>query len=209
MDTIKCLKTRRSVRFYKPDPIPAKILRQILETASYAPSSKNSQPWEYFLLTGKEKDTLCNLIVKEQLAREKLSVAKGVIIPQNFNDLGSVTFIRQAPVLILVFNKAPYSKGEENVIKKMSEMGKRALTVYSSEIQSIAAFVFSLLLAAHSLGLGGCWIADINFCRDKIKKYLGTENDLVASVVLGYPQEKVSPKRINLDSDAVKFWREG
>lgn len=223
MDAIKCLKTRRSIRFYKPDPIPAEILRQILEAASYAPSSKNSQPWEYYLLNGKEKDHICDLVVAEYpkrgapfRKREENSPLKSAthLTAKNVDDyqttrvmtnIGSTIFIRQAPVLILIFNKAPYTAGEENVIKEIS---KEALLAHTVEIESVSAFVFSLLLAAHNLGLGGCWIADLNFCRDKIKKYLGTKNDLVAGVVLGYPQEKILPKKINLAANAVKFWQE-
>lgn len=223
MDIIECLKTRRSVRFYKPDPIPEEILRQILEAASYAPSSKNSQPWEYFLLTSKEKNHVCDIVVEEYPKRgapfrkreENLPLKSADrLTAKSVNDfrttkvmtnIGSTIFIRQAPVLILIFNKAPYTAGEENVIKEIS---KEALLAHTIEIESVSAFIFSLLLAAHGLDLGGCWIADLNFCRDKIKEYLGTKNDLVAGVVLGYPQEKVPPKKINLDISMVKFWKE-
>jgi len=134
-------------------------------------------------------------------------------IPKNIEDfrttrvmtnIGSTVFIRKAPVLVLVFNKAPWTAGEDNVIKEIS---KEALLAHTIETQSVSAFVFSILLAAHDLGLGGCWIADLNFCRDKIKKYIGTENDLIAGVVLGYPKEEMPQKNITLDESKVEFWR--
>ncbi len=218
--TIDCLRTRRSIRVYKPDPIPKEILKKIFEAAEHAPSSKNTRPWEYYVLTGKEKDHICDIVVEEYpkrkgpfRKREEYAPAKSVSDDRNIDDfrtarimtnIGSTVFIRQAPALVLVFNKAPYTAGEQDVI---DEAGKEALLAYCVEIQGVAAFIYSLLLAAHELGLGGCWIADINFCRDKIKKYIGTDNDLVAGVVLGYPETKVPPKKISLDERKLASWK--
>ncbi|MEW6184181.1 MAG: nitroreductase [Thermodesulfobacteriota bacterium] len=53
MDLMKAIKARKSIRGYKPDPVPQKILRDILETAVRAPSADNSQPWEITVITGK------------------------------------------------------------------------------------------------------------------------------------------------------------
>lgn len=218
--TINCLKTRRSIRVYRPDPIPDEVLKKIFEAAEYAPSSKNTKPWEYYVLTGKEKDHICDMVVEEYpkrkgpfRKREEFTPVKSVSDDKDTNDfrtarimtnIGSTVFIRQAPVLILVFNKAPYTAGEQNVI---DEIGKEALLAYCVEIQGAAAFIYSILLAAHELGLGGCWIADINFCRDKVKKYIGTDNDLVAGIVLGYPEVKVPPKKISLDKRKLTPWK--
>jgi len=52
MDVIEAVKQRKSVRGYKPDPVPRQVLEQILEVASRAPSAMNTQPWEFNVLTG-------------------------------------------------------------------------------------------------------------------------------------------------------------
>ncbi|MBE6995780.1 MAG: hypothetical protein E7429_03480 [Ruminococcaceae bacterium] len=46
--------SRRSVRKYKDTPVPREILEEILETACWAPSADNRQPWYFVALTGKE-----------------------------------------------------------------------------------------------------------------------------------------------------------
>src|SRR4030042_5425741 len=51
MDIIEAVKTRKSIRGYKPDPVPRQVLEQILELASRAPSAMNTQPWEFTVLT--------------------------------------------------------------------------------------------------------------------------------------------------------------
>jgi len=217
---IDCLKTRRSVRVYKPDPIPGNVLRKIFEVAEHSPSSKNTKPWEYYILTGKEKDHICDMVVEEYpkrkgpfRKREEFAPVKSTTNDKNKDDfrtakvmtnIGSTKFIRQAPVFVLVFNNAPYTAGEQNVI---DEIDKEALLAYCVEVQGVAAFIYSVLLAAHEVGLGGCWIADVNFCRDKIKEYIGTENDLVAGIVLGYPEVKVPPKDISFDEKKLTPWK--
>ena len=52
MDVIEAVKKRKSIRGYKPDPVPKEVLEQILELASHAPSAMNTQPWEFIVLTG-------------------------------------------------------------------------------------------------------------------------------------------------------------
>ncbi|MFC1994234.1 nitroreductase [Chloroflexota bacterium] len=52
MDLIEAIKTRKSVRGFKPDPIPEEVLIGVLEDARWAPSAVNAQPWEFVVLTG-------------------------------------------------------------------------------------------------------------------------------------------------------------
>ena len=54
MDTITCIRTRREIREYIDRPIPDEILLKILEAARLAPSSKNSQPWQFVVIKNKE-----------------------------------------------------------------------------------------------------------------------------------------------------------
>ena len=52
MDFTTLVATRRSVRGYKPDPVPRELIDEILHVAKGAPSSMNSQPWHVHVLTG-------------------------------------------------------------------------------------------------------------------------------------------------------------
>jgi nitroreductase len=46
------VRSRRSVRGYRPDPVPRALVEEILEVACGAPSSMNSQPWHVHVLAG-------------------------------------------------------------------------------------------------------------------------------------------------------------
>jgi len=58
MDFTTVVKTRRSVRSYRPDPIPDDVLRRVLDAARVAPSANNVQPWHFIVVrdAGKRKE---------------------------------------------------------------------------------------------------------------------------------------------------------
>jgi nitroreductase len=43
---------RRSIRGYKPDPVPRKLIEEVLQLAMRAPTSMNTQPWHFYVITG-------------------------------------------------------------------------------------------------------------------------------------------------------------
>jgi nitroreductase len=62
LDTI--IRSRKSVRAFRSDPVPKRPLMEIVEAARAAPSNYNSQPWRVYLLTGKAKDALGEAITR-------------------------------------------------------------------------------------------------------------------------------------------------
>ena len=52
---LELLKTRRSIRKFKPDPVPKEQVEMILEAARWAPSGDNAQPWRFVVVTDPEK----------------------------------------------------------------------------------------------------------------------------------------------------------
>ena len=59
MDVYQCLRSRRTVREYKPDPIPQELVRKILQAGRWAPSSSNTQKWHFIVV--QDRDTLAAL----------------------------------------------------------------------------------------------------------------------------------------------------
>ena len=56
MEIIEAIKTRKSIRRFKPDPVSREVLRELLEIAARAPSAENAQPWEFFVVGGEILD---------------------------------------------------------------------------------------------------------------------------------------------------------
>ena len=67
MTVLEAIRRRKSVRKYKPDPVPAEALGRILEAARLAPSGKNLQPWKFIVVRSTE--------TKERLARASANQA--------------------------------------------------------------------------------------------------------------------------------------
>jgi len=76
MDVFQVIKTRRSVRAYKPDAIPEESLKKVLEAARLAPSAKNAQSWKF-------------IVVQDEKKRKELAEAAA-----------NQTFVGEAPVVI-------------------------------------------------------------------------------------------------------------
>lgn len=49
---------RRSIRGYKPIPVPKEVIREVIEMAMRAPSSMNTQPWHFYVITGDALDKI-------------------------------------------------------------------------------------------------------------------------------------------------------
>lgn len=52
------VKGRRSIRGYKPDPVPKELIREVLGLAMRAPSSLNTQPWNFYVVAGDVLDRI-------------------------------------------------------------------------------------------------------------------------------------------------------
>ena len=52
MDVLEAMRTRKSIRGFKSDPVKREVIEEILEVACRAPSALNLQPWEFVVLTG-------------------------------------------------------------------------------------------------------------------------------------------------------------
>ena len=67
MDLFEVIEKRRSIRSYKPTPIPNEHLRKILEAARLAPSGKNLQPWRFIIVRNPEKKRMLAEAVTNQM----------------------------------------------------------------------------------------------------------------------------------------------
>jgi nitroreductase len=52
MDVIEAIRARRSIRIFKPAPVPKKVLQELLDVSRWAPSGGNVQPWYFEVLAG-------------------------------------------------------------------------------------------------------------------------------------------------------------
>ena len=156
MDTLECIKTRRSIRKFLDLPLPRDILTNIVDAGRYAPSSGNLQDWKFVV------------VLKPDLIKK---VAEACL--QQY-------WMESAAAIVIVC-----SEPEKN--KRF--YGLRGERLYT--IQDCAASAQNILLTAHSLGVGACWVGA--FDEDMIKRTFGIPDEVrpQAIIALGYADEKV------------------
>jgi nitroreductase len=145
MNTLEAIYGRRSIRKYKTDAVPRETIEKLLEAATKAPSAMNRQPWRFVVLEGQKKDEV-NAILEKSIARLK-KLNKNIGGAQV-----TVEYMKEAPVLILVYNGKSRAKG-------MTQLFSTVLHVF--DVQSTGAAIQNMILAAHELGLGTLWIGNV------------------------------------------------
>jgi len=176
------LRTRRSIRRFKPDAVPDSVLADILATATFAPSAHNRQAWRFYVVT--------NLSIKtkfaEEMARKFARDLEADEVPQDEirkRIARSKNRIIAAPVVIVLS-------------VDMSEMDvypdrRRKKNEYIMATQSVANAGLQLLLAAHAEGLGGVWVCSPLFAPKVAQKVLNLPKswEPQAMFFIGYPAE--------------------
>ncbi|MBW1850763.1 MAG: nitroreductase family protein [Deltaproteobacteria bacterium] len=167
---MKIIRGRRSIRFYRPDPVDDETISQIIEAGKWAPSGNNTQPFEIVLVNDK------NLV--EQVDKI-ISEAYQPIMAQKFG----------APTIMLVL-------GDPRFCDAYPQGFLREEILHSS----LSAAIENMMLASTVLGLGGSVWKSIPFSAAvKIKDLLEIPQLYVVKAMLpiGYPKKdvKVPPKR--------------
>ena len=177
------LRTRRSVRRFMPRPVPAPVIERVLETATYAPSAHNLQPWRFAVVADSSaKNRLGQALVEKM----QTDMAAGGA-PQSEIDSRverSLHRLDEAPVVILLCRDMTAVRSDEPEEVSMA-------------IQSIAAAGLQLLLGAHAEGLGGNWICWPLYAQEAVREALDLPQawEPQAMFFLGYadgePRKKV------------------
>ncbi|MBU0629065.1 MAG: nitroreductase family protein [Nanoarchaeota archaeon] len=191
------IKQRRSIRRYTEKQVPRDIINECINSAIYAPSSHNRQPWDFTIITNKK---LINELSDSIRAWYK-SIAQ-LSLP--------LSFIKEV------------RKSAEEMMKRVKS--EKDLFFYQAPCivithapnkrffaQDCSCAAQNLMLAARSLEVGSCWIgfADIVFNKNNnIKKKLNIPNShsIMATIALGYPEkfpESALPRR-----EPKKVWIE-
>ncbi|MCS7051977.1 MAG: nitroreductase family protein, partial [Thermomicrobium sp.] len=75
---LAALRSRRSVKAVRPDPVPQELIQQVLEAANWAPNHHLTQPWRFFVLRGEARRALGDVLARDP----SLSPAKREAIRQ-------------------------------------------------------------------------------------------------------------------------------
>jgi len=196
--------SRKSIRKYKPDPIPRDTLERLIEAARWAPSGENAQPWRFVIVEEREKIKAIGKVAgmadrrqfsAEFAAGETEKRLKKIKDPKKRQKVmekltgGHVSsFLENAPLVIIVCGKKD---------------------VWDLPYDCSAA-IENILIMAVAAGLGTCWVeSPVMDVRDeeKIKAMLEIPKSMkvLTAISVGYPDESPKP-RPRLPRDELVFY---
>jgi F420 biosynthesis protein FbiB-like protein len=192
-DLIELIHSRRSIRRYTDQPVPPALVERLLTAATWAPSAHNRQPWRFAILEDSATKARLAAAMGERLRRDL--AADGLDDAAIERDAGrAYARISGAPLLILLCLSPADMDDYPDGRRRGHEM--------TMAVQSAAMAGQNLLLAAHALGLGACWLCAPLFCPDVVTATLALPPDWQPQglITVGYPAETKTKTRAPLET---------
>ncbi len=163
-ETLKLIKSRRSIRKYLKNPVSDEVVQDILEAARWSPSGLNNQPWRF-------------VVIRDNSIKQRVATCTRYS-----------RIIIECCLCIAVYYNLPVGYNRDK------------------DILSIGACVQNMLLMAETHGIGAVWLGEILNRKEEVNDILGisAENELLAVIAFGYPDEKPDRDRKELDTMILK-----
>ena len=196
---LEMVKGRRSIRRFKPDPVPDEYIDKIIEAARWAPSGFNTQPWEFVVIRDRKlKDDIVQIVRKDQehsalleTARESWQIKPRAERPAQRSGQVAGGY-SEAPVFIILLGDTRTHAGLPMARRFNYPMLQQA------NISALASAMLYMHLAAATLGLGSQWVSGVGnaYGQCLIKKLLGIPQalEIYDMIVLGYPGGEPRPR---------------
>ena len=169
---IEAINKRRSVRSYQSRPVPRDIVNSVIDAGNEAPSAMNSQPWRFVVVEDGE--------AKKKLLRAALPNARKILetvkeadperykaITKRLSEMPDPVYY-SAPVVVFVIGSGRHAQ------------------------HSCPLACENMMLAAHSMGLGSCWVGFGSMVTDdeEVRRILDIKEDemIFGPILLGYPE---------------------
>ena len=193
MEVIEAIHSRRSIGRMGPETPQRETIEELLDAAVQAPNHRETLPWRFFVLSGDARVKFGEVVadsIQPSLGDLDETRREAVLAAERAKPL-------RAPLLIVVGVKHPPS---EKIVP-------------SEDLQSCAAAIQNLLLAAHSRGLGAQWRTGSGAYSQTVKESFGltAEDEIAGIVYLGYPDAEyvASMAERNRGYAELTEWRDG
>jgi coenzyme F420-0:L-glutamate ligase/coenzyme F420-1:gamma-L-glutamate ligase len=199
LDFDALVRGRRSVRAFRPDPVPRALIERVLDAARWAPSPHGRQPWRFAVITRPErKARLADAMGDTWQATLAMDNESPAVVERRLAN--SHARIHDAPVLILL---CLYTADLDHYPDPDRQAAETTMA-----IQSLGAAAQTLLLTAYRLGLDSGWMCAPLFCPDTVRDALDLPPTLVPHALLPLGYAAKDPKRrprLPLD-DLIVHW---
>jgi nitroreductase len=216
MDFDDVILGRRSIRGYKPDPVPRELIEEIITLAMRAPSSMNVQPWNFYVITGEPLDRIRAGNTERNLG--------GVPQSREFR-IGTRGFEgkhrdRQVGVAKQLFGAMGIARDDKEGRQDWVLRGFRqfdapvcVIVTFDKELEGMddapfdcGAVATALVNAAWSRGLGAVINSQGIMQSPVVRQHAGVADDqvIMKSIALGWPDETFPANAVVSERKSVK-----
>ena len=216
MDFDDVILGRRSIRGYKPDPVPRELIEEIITLAMRAPSSMNVQPWNFYVITGEPLDRIRAGNTERNLA--------GVPQSREFR-IGTAGFEgkhreRQVGVAKQLFGAMGIEREDKAGRQDWVLRGFRqfdapvcVIVTFDKELEGMddapfdcGAVATALVNAAWSRGLGAVINSQGIMQSPVVREHAGVADDqvIMKSIALGWPDDAFPANAVVSERKSVK-----
>lgn len=209
MELQDAMNERKSIRGFLDKPVPNEVLTQLLKSAVRAPSSKNGQPWHFFVVTDKPLEQLKQANVDrfvspepppEEMAHVLIEPEKGTVYRDRQVDIGKRLF------KVMDIQREDKDKRIEWVKRGLRYFDAPAAIILvgdkSRHIEGLyldaGLVIQNICLAAVDLGLGTCienqGITYSDVIRDIVR--IPDDKRLLAAIAIGYPDDDFPANKV-------------
>ncbi len=218
MDLVQAIKARKSIRGYKPDPVPKNVLEEILEIAVHAPSSMNTQPWEFTIIAGDVMEKIKQANIEKFNAAElpRMDVPRGEKYTDEYRE-------RQVALAVQLFKLMGIAREDKEKRTEWMRKGFRFFDAPAAIIISMDKSVGSggefdcgvisqtIALTALDYGLGTCIQGQGIMYPDVVRKFTGIpeSNLIVICLTIGYPDWDFPANKVQAErepSENITTW---
>ncbi len=196
MDVVEAIRSRKSIRGFKPDPVPKEVLKEILDIASRTPSAMNTQPWDVTAVTGEVLDN----IKKGNIEMLTAGAEANPDLP--FKPYEGIYRQRQVDLAIQLFKLMGIAREDKKRRAEWMQRGYRFFDAPAAIILSIdrsvdkllshldiGAIIQTICLAALNYGLGTCIEDQSTFFPEVLREFtpIPESKEILIAIAIGYP----------------------
>jgi nitroreductase len=195
MDVITAIKSRYTVRAFKPLPVSKELLEELLNIAIRAPSSSNTQTWEFAVVGGETMEELRQVLVSKVLGnQERKPEIPRAEWPPFYHERGKENGLRLFQLLKI--SREDKEKQLQWTARMHDFFGApNCIIVYTDKetnqwaLFNSALVIQNITLVALKYGLGTAILASVMGYPDEIKRILNipSSKQLIVGIAIGYP----------------------
>ncbi|MHB8156694.1 MAG: nitroreductase [Desulfocucumaceae bacterium] len=213
MDILEAVLARKSIRGYKPDPVPKEVILEILKTSTRSPSAMNTQPWEFLVVAG---DVLDNI---RRGNIEKLLSGSAPSPDYPSEGYQGVFKQRQVELAIEIFKLMGIAREDSAKRLEWMQRGFRFFDAPAAIIIAadrsvegtmsmfdLGAVAQTICLLALARGLGTCIEGQGVMFPQVIRKYTGLpeSKSIKMSIAIGYPDWEFPANSLESKREALE-----